>query len=133
MRQLVRFLAIIAVVATVFTLTSVRHADAGCVTGRFTGNSPGTYTIVLGHSYTWLFDGAVVNQFVAGPADVGTFFSPPLSATDTFIVIDNSIDCNAIPTMSSWGFLGLFILLAAVALSRLPCRLTVVERPSRKA
>jgi hypothetical protein len=124
MRQLIRYLVLSAVVVTVFTFSPVRHAAAACVIGNFTASIFGSYTILLGHSYTERFNGSIIDQFVAGPADVGTFLSPPLGPTDTFTVTDNSVECSTVPTMSSWGLLALIILLAAVALSRLPARLT---------
>ena len=89
MKHTLRFLTLTAVFATFFTVTAARPAAAACTVASFTGPGRFSFNLIVGHSFTLFEDGVAV---FSGVADVSSLSL--LLPGQTFVVVDNSADCN---------------------------------------
>jgi hypothetical protein len=95
MKHLVRFGILVAVIATLFTVTAVRPAAAACTVLDIADGQTGTFTFVQGHSYTLTYttSGGTISTTSTAPYSGSLPVSAPNPGRIT--IVDNSSDCGS--------------------------------------
>lgn len=95
MKHLVRFGILVAVIATLFTVTAVRPAAAACTVLDIADGQTGTFTFVQGHSYTITITslGSTISYTAIAPFSGSQTISAPNPGRIT--IVDNSGDCGS--------------------------------------